>query len=120
MTCLVFPEILNTEPGVVTGNDGNESAAMLLDSNSNLYVIWQALELGGNPGNKLMMRWLNKSTQKWSDPVEVAKIAGGIGDQPSMPYRVYGWKDKNSFILDVVWTSAGEIYYGQVKFQAVP
>lgn len=114
------PEILNTEPGVVTGNDGNESAAMLLDSNSNLYVIWQALELGGNPGNKLMMRWLNKSTQKWSDPVEVAKIVGGIGDQPSMPYRVYGWKDRNGFILDVVWTSAGEIYYGQVKFQAVP
>ncbi len=114
------PEVINTEPGVVTGSDGNESAAMLLDMNGNLYVVWQALELGGNPGNKLMMRWLNKTTQQWSNPIEIAKIPGGIGDQPSMPYRVYGWEDRNSFVVDIVWTSAGEIYYGQVKFQAIP
>jgi len=114
------PEKLNIDPGVVTGNDGNESAAMLLDQNDNLYVIWQSLQVNNIPGGRLVLRWLNKSTQQWSEPVEVAKIGGGIGNQPSMPYQVFGWKDRNNFVLDVVWTNDGKIYYGQIKFQAVP
>ena len=112
------PLKLNADPGVVTGTVGSESAAMLVDPNDNLYVIWQALPVGNIPGNRLVMRWLNKSKQQWSDPVDIAKIAGGIGDQPSMPYQVYGWKDRNNFVLDVVWTSAGEIYYGRISFKA--
>ena len=115
------PKKLNIDPGVVTGTVGSESAAMLLDPNDNLYVIWQALTIGdvqSNQSNRLILRWLNKATQEWSDPIEVAKIAGGIGDQPSMPYQLYGWKDRNSFVLDVVWTNAGIIYYGQISFKA--
>ena len=109
------PIKLNLDPGVITGTAGGESAAMLLDSNDNLYIAWQAVA-PGEKGAKLFLRWLNKSTQKWSEPLEIAKVAGGIGDQPSMPYQVYGWKDRNSFTLDIVWNSAGEIYYGQFNF----
>jgi len=114
------PEKINIDPGVVTGNDGNESAAMLLDQNDNLYVVWQAIVPTDWTKSRLMLRWLNKKTQQWSDPIEITKIAGGIGDQPSMLYQVYGLKDKNNFTLDMVWTSGGAIYYGQVNFKAVP
>jgi hypothetical protein len=112
------PFKLNVDPGVITGTVGSESAAMLLDPNDNLYVVWQAVVPGDPHANRLILRWLNKSTQKWSDPTEIAKVYSGIGDQPSMPYQVYGWKDRNSFILDIAWTSAGKIYYGQVSFHA--
>ena len=114
------PEKLNTDPGVVTGNDGNESAAMLLDTNDNLYVVWQAVVPSNHRKNRLIMRWLNKSTQEWSEAIEIYIVNGGIGDQPSLPYQVYGWEDKNSFTLDVAWTSGGEIYYGQAQFDAAP
>jgi hypothetical protein len=114
------PIKLNLDPGVVTGSVGSESAAMLLDINDNLYVAWQALTNDGKNGSRLLLRWLNKSTHEWSDPLEIARIAGGIGDQPSMPYQVYGWKDRNHFSLDIVWSSAGEIYYGQINFKDEP
>jgi hypothetical protein len=114
------PEKINIDPGVISGSDGNESAAMLLDPNDNLYVIWQAVVPSDWTKNRLMLRWLNKKTQQWSDPIEITGISGGIGDQPSAPYQVYGWTDANHFTLDLVWTSAGEIYYGQINFKATP
>ena len=112
------PYKLNVFPGVQTGMTGNESAAMLLDSNNNLYVVWKGLSDDTKAPWKLYLRWLNKATGEWSILYQIASLDDSVGSQPSLPYRVINWNDPENFTVDVTWNKSGEIFYAQINFKA--
>lgn len=112
-----LPVRLNTDPGVQTGTTGNESASMLLDPSGNLYVIWKGLGGPEPVTTYIFLRWLNKSTQEWSEVYKISPITPGIGIQPSLPYWVLSESNPLSFVMDMVWGDQGKLWYGRIEFR---
>ncbi len=114
-----MPFQLNDEPGVQTGSTGNESAAMVIDSSDNLYVIWKGLRGDGDVKKwYLLLKWLNAYEGVWSNAYVIAPLCENVGCHPSLQYGIVKPRTNGQMFIDITWTD-DSLFYGKIVFNTL-